>query len=261
MIVVCAGMYRSGSTWLYNVLRRVMTVNFGADFKAGWASNKEETLELLSHPHCLVKTHQYDDILRQQADLVYTSYRDLRDVVISMNKAFHTEIGVQTARESADFHWLWKRYSCHDMRFEDMMRDRRFACVNIIGALRGVHPWTEGIEPDKIVSEVAALTHDSPGALLHKNHVSESHDPWRLSVAPALARRIERKMSPWLRERGYPLYYEKEYEVDVVMEIDEMKRKFGEKAYELNVDTPGGWPIQQRHWISPNDNPRSPLLG
>lgn len=79
MIVLAAGMARTGSTWLYNVLRYAY-LNAGRTVYGCYADDYRPETKADVH---VVKVHNYDDELRRRADLIFTCWRDLRDVAAS----------------------------------------------------------------------------------------------------------------------------------------------------------------------------------
>lgn len=78
-VILAAGMVRTGSTWLYNVLRYAY-LNAGQRVYGCYASDYVTETQADVH---VVKIHNYDDELRRRADLIFTCWRDLRDVAAS----------------------------------------------------------------------------------------------------------------------------------------------------------------------------------
>ena len=94
MFVICAGMYRSGSTWQYNIASHLVEQHRGGSrlgfFNAGEFSAKgpSEALSEPDSPWQVMKTHDRHDcfarlVATEQALVVY-SYRDLRDATYSL---------------------------------------------------------------------------------------------------------------------------------------------------------------------------------
>lgn len=98
-LVICAGLYGSGSTWCYNVARDLMAVPAGAASPGAavlglYADDLTEAVEtaLLGHVPCIIKCHVLSPGLRVLARMtdapVLLSLRDPRDCVVSMMERF-----------------------------------------------------------------------------------------------------------------------------------------------------------------------------
>ena len=88
MIYVCAGMYRSGSTWLHNAVRLILARAGAPGLAAGWIANKDF---LLTHETSVVKVHAFEeDLAGREGAIVLTSHRDLRDIMASLQRKFNT---------------------------------------------------------------------------------------------------------------------------------------------------------------------------
>src|SRR5262245_49638153 len=107
MIYVCAGMYRSGSTWLYNAVRLILAKAEVPGLAAGWIAEKDT---LLKHKNPVVKTHAFDaDLAACETAVVLTSHRDLRDVLASLHRKFNTGFSLQPLRDAVESHGNWSR--------------------------------------------------------------------------------------------------------------------------------------------------------
>lgn len=91
MLIFCLGLPRSGSTWLFNVVRGLLSESYD-DFTAFFAETGEQFTERCppSARNLLIKAHSVDDLLARTLDLAgvvpIITWRDPRDVVASMNE-------------------------------------------------------------------------------------------------------------------------------------------------------------------------------
>lgn len=82
MRVIAAGMYRSGSTWLYNACRILLNEHSDSVYscyEADFTKNKAKGYE-----HVLLKAQRYRKSLHESADKIITIHRHIDDVKASM---------------------------------------------------------------------------------------------------------------------------------------------------------------------------------
>ena len=85
-LILIAGMYRSGSTWLYNATRMFSEEYFGRDnvyscFVTDYNPEDPRGIHI-------VKMHEYYENLAHEANLIVLSERDFSEIAMSMSK-FH----------------------------------------------------------------------------------------------------------------------------------------------------------------------------
>lgn len=115
MVVLCDGMVRSGSTWAFNVVLRLLQLS-ASDWKIfhAYAAEPGPLLPALdpTYSHALIKTHVLDDLARNmcrsgEIRSVYT-WRDPYDAIASCIKfgvTFENSVGaVQNALDVWSFH-------------------------------------------------------------------------------------------------------------------------------------------------------------
>lgn len=128
MIIIVAGIYRSGSTWLYNAVR-FLTEEAGYKTQGTFAL-WERSDEYDCH---VIKTHYiypYRRLRIKKPDFIITSRRDKEDIINSMKAQI--EKGLDPQFENAGkyddinkyFGWLdiWRKRKAHiyEMDFEDL---------------------------------------------------------------------------------------------------------------------------------------------
>ena len=106
----------------------------------------------LSTPPCLLKTHRFVPRLLPKVDFVFSSHRDLRDVLLSSMQMFGSCLGFgpealhsRDRKSTAAAHDVaprfqqyakWARYACYDMRYETMFQDRSGEVSRLAKALQ-----------------------------------------------------------------------------------------------------------------------------
>ena len=90
--VLSAGIMRSGSTMMYNILRRILLIKYGDTLVAGWQNNM---VDLPLGDFYLIKTHNMAPFVKAKPEHIFFTYRDLRTVEVSMNKFFGTPLSAE----------------------------------------------------------------------------------------------------------------------------------------------------------------------
>jgi len=201
MIVVCGGMYRSGSTWMFNAARIAMA-------EIGDVGTATEPESLVGHQHYIVKAHQISPFWINNADVVFLSHRDLRDVVASCHRAFDMPLLANVAKEALSKYMDWKPYANYDMRYENMICDQKSEVEKIMKVL-GVTCSPEAVlfELGKISFEANRKDKDKPHdalTLLHQKHITDGrHGSWRQTLPREVANAIELECADWMALYDY----------------------------------------------------------
>ena len=204
-LLLVAGMPRSGSTWLYNVIRLALEdVIAGAQIWSGWT----EDLDRASGERTkLVKLHDFDEILAAEADIIIYSYRDIRDVIASSYRMWGTAPTVEHAQSlvSQFQHWYDR---CNVLIRYDELIARPLQIVTRVTAALGIHP-----DPAKIVERLRPLSSLPPESatdsyhrttLYHRNHLTHGgHVTWKNDVDAAVIRAIEVRFADWFKRYSY----------------------------------------------------------
>lgn len=202
-------MNRSGSTWLYNVLRVILSdfcVKESWKFNSGWI----EDIELIDSDESvdLIKLHKFDCSLAARADFIFYSFRDIRDVLASLKRKFNSEPSVKKAefllKEDKD----WKGVSDYSMRYEDMLADPEKVVLQVSQALN-----VACNQPEKILDNIKGLSYESEGKknhlynkvnLFHAGHITNGGThTWENDVPKSVIDEIEKRFSHWLKENHY----------------------------------------------------------
>jgi len=210
MIYVCAGMCRSGSTWLYNAVRLILAHAGIAGCKAGWISERES---LLKNENAVIKIHAFDAELASPANVILTSHRDLRDVAASLRRKFKTPFSVEDMRGTVETHERWSALANYELHYENLLGDKMGELLRLARSLRLPDENYERLRFDAILRELegeefceARSTPQRYDAvnLLHDGHITDGrHGSWDGVLARREIAQIEREFRPWLEARGY----------------------------------------------------------
>ncbi len=141
LIIVVAGMYRSGSTWQYNAIRLLMEEAGHTVFGGGFEECQHELGRYnFSHPFekqeelaevFIVKEHRWIISLANSAHLVFTSDRN-KDEVISSYERVTNDYNIDKAEQKVSpeqyAKWCmqlaqWRRVSAYHMPYAEIVRD------------------------------------------------------------------------------------------------------------------------------------------
>lgn len=207
-LVLAAGMPRSGSTWFYNATRLSLAES-GKQTASGWIDD-QLPLRRKSEPTLLLKIHDYDPVLTRVAQRVIYSYRDIRDVLASMNRIWGRPPTLEVARTLVRRDQHWRAMATFQARYEDMIADR----LAVLTALRA-HLGLPEEGAEECLAQLERLTAPpgtsdtptmsyAPDTLLHPGHVTNGRaGAWQAEVDPVVITEIEREFGWWLEDNGY----------------------------------------------------------
>jgi hypothetical protein len=210
MVYICAGMPRSGSTWMFNAVRLLLKNAALPDFASGFVDDKEE---LLQHGTALIKLHRFRPDLAAKADVVLTSHRDLRDVAASAHRIFHTEFSTAAISGWVREQVKWAQFAAYDLHYENLLVDRLSEVKKIAASLR-LPPQTleqlpyeailHQVEGEKFGKKVSETTPHDAVNLMHKGHITDGrHGSWKGRVPDEFVSVIERQFRGWMATKGY----------------------------------------------------------
>lgn len=209
--MICAGIPRSGSTWLYNAARLLLQIASGPEQVHGaWIDQYEPANPARWH---VVKIHNPDEALAWRGKCILTSRRDLRDIAASAWKRGWISDGpsMLALLESVVAQHAWWRERCaFEMIYERMRVDRVAELRSIAGALGVAVDASSSL---KVLQQIDALGHDDASEdafnasnLLHKQHIMDGRVGYHAQILPAeLLALINNRHGEWLRANGYRL--------------------------------------------------------
>jgi FkbM family methyltransferase len=212
-ILVC-GMPRSMTTWVFNVLRELISP---LQIKTLWiepGSQEERAFSSCEEP-VLAKCHHFSDQLAEAADMVIYSYRDLRTAAVS----YHRKFGSPCTREQVDGWinaaraWLPRadivlQYESIELLLLDTIAKLRMLLANMIDS-----DCLDTSADEDILRRVdiqfsqkqmsAQISYDSQTMIL-PGHRTYQPDPTHLSPEEkTIFDHIEREFMSWLADFGY----------------------------------------------------------
>lgn len=199
MIILSGGMVRSGSTWMFNVLRTIMMQKHD-DVWAGWIGDYKD----VANEHRVIKTHKYLSELVDEADYVFYSFRDLRDVAASIKRKTGTLPTNEQLDRAIEMFYKWYEIANFSMRYEEMIRDDAVVIQKVANQLK--HP----VNSDEMIETLNGMQHAKPGQLYdktnlyHPNHITDGrHHSWDGVLEPDYVQNIEKRYKQWLTKMGY----------------------------------------------------------
>jgi hypothetical protein len=173
-IIVCAGNQRSGSTWLYNIVR-LAYISAGYKTYGAWIDEYIPTLEADIH---IIKTHQFHEGLSNVADIVIVSTRDLRDCAASLVRKqwishapeeFKSLLRTEVTRSIVP----WRKRADINVAYEDTFKDKIKQITKLISQL-----GLEKVDPEKLNELVDNLSLEiyhavNPVTMLSPKHITD----------------------------------------------------------------------------------------
>ena len=208
MLIVCAGLYRAASTWMYNVARLMA----GDDVYCGFMDTEAKIKDAIQAERAVVKIHKFDIRLAHRASAVLLSHRDPR-TIMSSSLGLTKRVPYDARPESKSrwdghmeriVHHLraydeWKPYAKMDMKYEDFIRNRTSAALEMWRCMEMPNcsiAW--------ILSEVERLSQversgGDPVTLFWEGHRTRG----AVKLTPRRRRMVERRFRKWMTKRGY----------------------------------------------------------
>jgi len=113
-LIICCGVNRSGSTWTYQVVKKLLKDKTYTDLSYVDISESDKITEALKHSELpvVVKMHYYAPLFDsleeiKTAKLIY-SHRDIRGIVVSLSQKTN-----RSAADIIDMPYLKKAIACH----------------------------------------------------------------------------------------------------------------------------------------------------
>ena len=203
-VILSAGCHRSGSTWLFNVVREACLLS-GSVF-----SSFEDRYRPNNKQYQVVKIHEFSEEWKDKADTIVTMRRDLRGIAASA-------VRVGLIRESECVKYLrtvvipeydaWKPYSHLEVKFEDIL-----SIPDKVGQARRILEIINiSADPIYIIGRVEALPIPEDGkfvydpvSLYHPRHISLKRSSGVLSNSTL--DKIVHEFKDWLLANQYLKY-------------------------------------------------------
>ncbi len=202
-IILAASMPRSGSTWLYNVARVLLTSTeqLKANFSCGWIGDIDN---IPTRALMLIKLHDFNQALVNESSFVFYSYRDVRDALASMKRKFGLEPSLDAASNFILHHNHWINQSHFVMKYEDMAENKASIVANLATRFQ-----LNDVDVDAVLAEVEPMKsapvdkYDTEN-LYHAGHITDGrHGSWEGIISPELEKEILDKHRDWFEQYGY----------------------------------------------------------
>lgn len=203
--ILTAGMSRSGSTLLFNMVRLLCKEtgclvystyyrDYQADRQCEWT---------------VIKLHGYLDSFHRKADFIFTPRRDMRDAVASAIRIK----GIPNTRAAVEayadkiirlHHGAWREHSDYEIPYELVIWNKRPHLVNIASVL-GID-----VDIDRVLEKIDAIKgngtedgYDNETIMLH-NHITDGRvGSFRDQLSAETVEFLNEKYSEWLCRYGY----------------------------------------------------------
>lgn len=204
-LVLCAGVPRSGSTWVFNAARLILEPHGPVEGRWIEDLDTKSASDAGTDATRLVKLHEFDAELAARADAVLTSRRNLVEIGASAWRLgwVDTDASLLAFLEGVIWkHAQWRGVSGYELAYETLRSDPEREVIRIADALGlpvGAARASEIIERINTQRyEGPEGTYD-PQTLLHPNHVSKGNNRLNGDQEAMIRSRFE----SWLTEHGY----------------------------------------------------------
>lgn len=207
MNLVIAGIPRSGSTRLFNIIRLGMLQNFNKDqINSGW-------VRAFTHKdgcHNIIKVHDYDPLWVDYGKHIFTTKRDVRYIASSAYEHKPYDVFkrpdqlVNSMRNVLEKYRTWNEVSDYELVYEDFP-DHKERIVAEIFEVIGLP-----VDVNKLLDDLSQIGNsknhfnEDGESLMHIQHFSPNtglHYTQRLPSDFVAA--INEAFMPWLIENGY----------------------------------------------------------
>ncbi|MEQ9548690.1 MAG: hypothetical protein RIM23_03580 [Coleofasciculus sp. G3-WIS-01] len=210
-LFVAAGMMRSGSTWLYNATRLVLcsSPTIKNNFSCGW-SRDWKYKKIPEKEYTLIKIHDFNEMIVNQAHFILYSYRDIRDVLASNLRTFTTPPSIEFADSLIQTHEKWINVADLVVPYDRILNQKNTVIEELARRCE-----VGSVDASAIVEEINNLSYESEGErddihhktnLFHSNHITDgSNGYWVNYLDKNLVEEIERKYRDWFEKYEYPI--------------------------------------------------------
>lgn len=201
-LIYSAGMPRSGSTLLFNILRLILQKEYENQLSYGWIEDVET---LPQGDIYLIKTHHLNRMGIWRAYKTFYTYRDIRDVLVSRLRKFDKDPTITMVRYYIQQDQLAKKHSDFTFQYETMAQDLPGVVSRIASELNIRIEAEEIIQrlpnPNKV--NVKEGEH-SKETLLHNDHVTGTvSGEWKDILSQILIDQIHKEFEWWFIKNGY----------------------------------------------------------
>ena len=220
VIILSAGMNRSASTLMFNIVRLILENNFNTnEINSCWVKDFNS---MPDKKYNLIKIHLYDDEIATKSNCTFYSYRDVRDAVASIQRKFNQKPTMRRFDSIIEAHENWHKVA--DMNFEyelikdhigvvvkqieDMLRIKKIIGHENVLDKAQLQIFIRRLNDLKFEAKEGESDSQEYHALnqYHKNHITDGRSGlWRDQIDKNLINKVMGKYSWWFEKYGYPL--------------------------------------------------------
>ena len=119
-LIVSAGMPRSGSTLLFNILREILVTKWDSRLVSG---SEKDFMSLPKGSAYLIKTHVLSQCYRWRAEYSFFTYRDVRVAAVSSLRKFGHPITLAGIRSKIRQYKTAKKTCNLIIQYEELVKD------------------------------------------------------------------------------------------------------------------------------------------
>jgi|688.fasta_scaffold283559_2 hypothetical protein len=204
-LILSAGMHRSGSTLLFNILKEILSLKYKTNLSSGWYGDFDKIQKGNAY---LIKVHALTILLRLRSKYIFYTYRDVRTAAVSANKVLNVPISIEEIRNGIKEYIKAKKIANLTIQYEKIIGNTLDVIHDILNLL--------SIKADadliynkcmnvKMPSGSFAAGHMDE-TLYHPGHITNTTDEeWRAKIPLSLQKEITHEFAWWFKECGYPI--------------------------------------------------------
>lgn len=204
-VFVSAGMQRSGSTLLFNMLRLILSHRW-EKLSSCWVG---DIAELPAGDAFLIKVHSLSPYWNRRAQNMFYTYRDVRVAMVSAMKTMKAPLTMEVIAGRIRQYELAKERADLMIKYEVLLESPE-TIVSRISQILNIP-----VDSEEIARQAVSLRDETvPGSksgysketLFHKGHCTyTANDEWRTVFPRELQDQVHEQFSWWFRECGYSL--------------------------------------------------------
>jgi hypothetical protein len=207
-LILCSGIPRSGSTWLYNAVRLLLEVEYPARVYSCWINDYDPSRPAAVH---VVKIHEFNDHIAKKARTILTSHRDLRDIAASAwirGWITNEQEVLRFIEDAVAFHTYWLKLGALDIPY-NMIRDAPLEAIEQIATR--ISTSSGKVDTHSVLAQLEALPISNLEGgkynlttLLHDRHRMDGRSGYFNETLPIeIIARIENTFGTWLRTYAF----------------------------------------------------------
>lgn len=207
MKIITAGIPRSGSTRLFNIVRLGLLQHFPKNYiNAHWVTTFND------NPAChnILKVHEFSNNLVDYADFIFTTKRDIRFIAASAWD--HRAHGVyrkpselvESMASVLIMYEKWKVHSDYEIVYEKFSEHSEEIVSNLFSIIGLPIDVKKLLNDLNDIKNSKTVFNEDGESLMHVNHISEKTClDYRERLPTVFSQAVETVFRPWLEQHGY----------------------------------------------------------